>query len=189
MEWNQSEPACRPSINLSAGLKQVYGQLVLSGYDTSRLVENSASFTMAGDVTRDLVVILQSISYSGSTTATLLSEPIDIFIDSTDPYLWLPEDVCDAFEEAFGLSIDDASGLYLVNETHHTTLLNSDAEVTFRLSDVNSGGEAVRIVLPYAAFDLMAEPPLVNDSSYYFPLKRAANSTQYTLGRTFLQEA
>ncbi|KAI8948662.1 aspartic peptidase domain-containing protein [Xylaria longipes] len=171
-------------------LKQVYGQLILSGYDTSRFDnENSASFSMADDITRDLVVILQSISYSGSTSATLLSDPIDIFIDSTDPNLWLPEDVCNAFENAFGLTLDSTTGLYLVNETYHNTLLNSDAEVTFRLSDVRSGGEAVRIVLPYAAFDLTAESPLVENTSYYFPLKRAANSTQYTLGRTFLQEA
>ncbi|KAI0097220.1 aspartic peptidase domain-containing protein [Nemania sp. FL0031] len=170
-------------------LKQVYGQLILSGYDTSRFTENSASFSMAGDVTRDLVVVLQSISYSGTTSATLLSDPIDIFIDSTDPNLWLPGDVCDAFEQAFGIAIDDRTGLYIVNETHHNTLLDSNAEVTFRLSDVTSGGEAVTIVLPYAAFDLTAEYPLVGNTSYYFPLKRAANATQYTLGRTFLQEA
>ncbi|KAI8632871.1 acid protease [Xylariaceae sp. FL1651] len=170
-------------------LKQVYGQLILSGYDTSRFDENTASFTMAGDVTRDLVVVLQSISYSGSSQATLLSEAIEIFIDSTDPNLWLPDDVCDAFEQAFGLTVDSASGLYLINDTQHNALLNSGAEVTFRLSDVHSGGEAVRIVLPYNAFDLMAESPLVATNSSYFPLKRAANSTQYTLGRTFLQEA
>lgn len=170
-------------------LKQVYGQLIFSGYDTSRFTENSVSFTMADDYTRDLVVSLQSISYSGSTSATLLSDPIDIFLDSTDPNLWLPSDVCDAFEAAFGLTLDETSGLYLVNETHHTTLLNSDAEVSFRLSDVATGGDAVRIVLPYDAFDLTAEAPLVDNSSYYFPLKRASNSTQYTLGRTFFQEA
>ncbi|KAI1175056.1 acid protease [Nemania sp. FL0916] len=170
-------------------LKQVYGQLILSGYDASRFVANTVSFSMAGDVTRDLVVVLQSISYSGSTSTTLLSDPIDIFIDSTDPNLWLPSDVCDAFESAFGLVLDDKSGLYLVNETQHNTLLNSDAEVTFRISDVSSGGDTVRITLPYAAFDLTAQYPLVDNQSYYFPLKRAANSTQYTLGRTFLQEA
>lgn len=170
-------------------LKQVYGQLIFSGYDTSRFTENSVSFTMADDVTRDLVVVLQSISYSGSTSATLLSDPINIFIDSTDPNLWLPDEVCTAFEDAFGLTLDDASGLYLINDTHHTTLMDSDAEVSFRLSDVTSGGDSVRIVLPYNAFDLQAEYPLVDNTSYYFPLKRAANSTQYTLGRTFLQEA
>ncbi|KAJ5831702.1 hypothetical protein N7474_000013 [Penicillium riverlandense] len=170
-------------------LKQVYGQLIFSGYDTSRFTMNSVSFTIAGDITRDLVVYLQSISYSGSSSATLLSEPILIFIDSTDPNLWLPESVCDSFEKAFGLVLDSETGLYLVNETQNTQLLNSNAEVTFRLSDVGSGGDAVTIVLPYNAFSLTAQPPLVNNSSYYFPLKRAANSTQYTLGRTFLQEA
>ncbi|KAI1076086.1 acid protease [Whalleya microplaca] len=170
-------------------LKQVYGQLILSGYDTSRFTENSVSFTMAGDITRDLVVVLQSISYSGSTEATLLSDPINIYIDSTDPNLWLPDGVCDAFEDAFGLTFDSTIGLYLVNDTHHTALLNSDAEVTFRLSDVTEGGDAVTITLPYDAFGLTAEYPLVDNTSYYFPLKRASNETQYTLGRVFLQEA
>jgi hypothetical protein len=167
----------------------VYGQLIFSGYDTSRFTENSVSFSMAEDITRDLVVALQSISYSGSTSAVLLSESIHIYIDSTDPNLWLPEDACDAFEKAFGLTLDTASGLYLVNDTHHQTLLDSNAQVTFRLSDVKSGGDTVAIVLPYAAFDLTAASPLVDKSTHYFPLKRANSSTQYTLGRTFLQEA
>lgn len=170
-------------------LKQVYGQLILSGYDTSRFKENSATFTMADDLTRDLVVVLQSISYSGTTSTTLLSDPINIFIDSTDPNFWLPESVCDAFEQAFGLTLDSDSGLYLVNDTQHTQLQNSDAQVTFRLSDVSEGGDAVTVTLPYGAFDLTAKPPLVGNESYYFPLKRAANETQYTLGRAFLQEA
>lgn len=167
----------------------MYGQLIFSGYDTSRFTENAVSFTMADDLTRDLVVALQSIRYSGSSSATLLSHSIDIFIDSTDPNIWLPGDACEAFEKAFGLTLDSKTGLYLVNETHHNTLLDSNAEVSFRLSDVKSGGDTVTIVLPYAAFDLTAEYPLVDNSSYYFPLKRASNSTQYTLGRTFFQEA
>ncbi len=171
------------------GLKQVYGQLIFSGYDTSRFKENTVSFSMAEDVTRDLVVALQSISYSGSKSATLLSSPIDIMIDSTDPNLWLPEEVCDAFESAFGLTLDKDHGLYLVNETQRNTLLDSSAEVSFRLSDVKSGGDTVTIVLPYAAFDLTAKNPLVHNTSHYFPLKRANSSGQYTLGRTFLQEA
>ena len=144
---------------------------------------------MAGDITRDLVVSLQSISYSGSTSTTLLSDSIDIYIDSTDPNIWLPDDVVDAFEQAFGLTLDNDSGLYLINETYHNTLLDSNAQVSFRLSDVEAGGDSVSITLPYAAFGLTAEYPLVDNSTHYFPLKRANDSTQYTLGRTFLQEA
>jgi hypothetical protein len=170
-------------------LKNVYGQLIFGGYDTSRFAENTVSFTMAGDITRDLVVSLQSISYSGSTSSTLLSNSIDIFIDSTEPNLWLPDDAVDAFERAFGLTLDQASGLYLVNDTHNAALVSENPQVTFTLSDVETGGDTVAITLPYRAFNLTAGPPLVTNISGYFPLKRAANATQYTLGRTFLQEA
>ncbi|KAL9030785.1 MAG: hypothetical protein Q9180_006874, partial [Flavoplaca navasiana] len=45
------------------------------------------------------------------------------------------------------------------------------------------------IELPYAAFDLIAERPLMKNATRYFPLMRAADESQYTLGRTFLQEA
>lgn len=170
-------------------LKDVYGQLIFSGYDTSRFAENSVSFTMAGDVTRDLVVALQSITFSGSTTATLLSSSINIFIDSTDPNLWLPADACDAFEKAFNLTLDPTTGLYLVNDSVHDALVAEKPQVTFILSDVASGGDTVLITLPYGAFNLTAKYPLVANTSRYFPLKRANSSAQYTLGRTFLQEA
>ncbi|KFZ00555.1 hypothetical protein V500_01034 [Pseudogymnoascus sp. VKM F-4518 (FW-2643)] len=170
-------------------LKEVYGQLIFGGYDTSRFTSNSVFFTLAQDVTRDIVVSLQSIAYSGTVQTSLLTSPILIFIDSTEPNLWLPETACQQFETAFGLTFDNTTGLYLVNDSHHQTLLTENAQVSFRLSDSPSGGEAVNIVLPYSAFDLKAEHPMVTNSSNYFPLKKAANDTQYTLGRTFLQEA
>lgn len=144
---------------------------------------------MADDVTRDLVVALQSVTYSGADESQLLTSSIHIYIDPTDPNIWLPDAAVDAFESAFDLTLDDSTGLYLVNESHHDQLLASNAEVSFRLSDVLEGGSTVTITLPYQAFDLKAEYPLVENISYYFPLRRAMNESQYTLGRTFLQEA
>ena len=84
---------------------------------------------------------------------------------------------------------DNTTERYLVNETQHTNLLSTNAETTFRIADGLTGGQTVDIKLPYNAFDLEVQYPLVTNTSYYFPLKRAANDTQYTLGRTFLQEA
>ncbi|EXK23969.1 hypothetical protein FOMG_19283 [Fusarium oxysporum f. sp. melonis 26406] len=170
-------------------LKKVYGQLIFSGYDSSRFIENSVTFTMADDVTRDLIVALQAITYSGADEAQFLASPIHIYIDSTDPNIWLPGHAVDAFESAFDLTLDNSTGLYLVNDSHHAKLLASNAEVAFRLSDVLDGGSTVTITLPYHAFDLKAEYPLVDTASYYFPLKCATNESQYTLGRVFLQEA
>ncbi|KAJ9656578.1 hypothetical protein H2201_008493 [Coniosporium apollinis] len=43
--------------------------------------------------------------------------------------------------------------------------------------------------MPYGSFDLNASAPLFDTSTRYFPLKRAVNDSQYTLGRTFLQQA
>lgn len=45
------------------------------------------------------------------------------------------------------------------------------------------------IELPYAAFDLQASYPYYETPTRYFPIRRAANETQYTFGRTFFQEA
>jgi hypothetical protein len=79
-----------------------------------------------------------------------------------------------------------------VNDTQHSKLLAQNASITFTLSTGTERNKDDRldITLPYAAFDLTAKPPFagLNESVHYFPLKQAANDTQYTLGRTFLQE-
>ena len=128
-----------------------------------------------------------STEESGKTT-NLLSDGILAYIDSTVPYIILPPSACEEFENAFGLEYDDASGLYLVSDTLHTSLQSRDANFTFVLSNTISGGSTISITLPYAAFDLSVSSPHVNNTSKYFPLKRG-NDTTYTLGRTFLQEA
>jgi hypothetical protein len=164
-------------------------QLIFGGYDTSRFLANSATFTLNKDTTRDILIAVQSISVSGASPVALLSQPIFAFIESTDPNIWLPETACTAFEKAFGLQLDNTTNLYLINDTHYTNLLAADPVVTFRLADSLSGGSTVDINLPFRAFALQAAYPKVPASTYYFPLRKADNDTQYTLGRTFLQEA
>jgi hypothetical protein len=166
-----------------------YAQLIFGGYDKARFQPNDLSFTLSADVTRDIVVGVQSIFYSGTTTTSLLSEPIYAFIESTDPNIWLPESACLLFEEAFGITYDNGTEKYLMNSTQFTSLSAVDSSVTIRLASSTTGGSTVDINLPFSAFALKAEYPFVPNATYYFPLKRAANETQYTLGRAFLQEA
>ena len=61
--------------------------------------------------------------------------------------------------------------------------------ITLTMENSLTGGPTIDIVLPYASFDLQATSPAVTEHSRFFPLRRAANITQYTLGRTFMQEA
>ncbi|KAK4946648.1 hypothetical protein LTR66_014271, partial [Elasticomyces elasticus] len=163
---------------------KVYGSLVLGGYDSSRFVPTSLSFPFHEDVSRNLLVNIQSITTDGPSKSLLPSGSITAFIDSTVPYIYLPLSACQAFESAFGLAWDNATQLYHVNDTLHTTLLSHNPNVTFTIGTSDSGGQTVNIVLPYGAFDLIADYPLVSNKTRYFPLKRAANDTQYTLGRT-----
>ena len=112
-------------------------------------------------------------------------------IDSTVPHIWLPPEVCDQFETAFGLEYDEETDLYLINEDLRGDI--QDSEVEFKIGDspTNITSEtSINIVLPFAAFDLKASWPIYEEPRSYFPIRRAVDGDiQYTLGRTFLQEA
>lgn len=167
------------------------GTLTLGGYDASKFIPNDVAFTMASDISRDLVVGLQSIIFSDATTTNdnLLKTGILTFIDASIPHIWLPIEACQAFEESFGLVWNKTIERYLVNQTLHSQLQKQNASVSFIIGDDTNGGSTVNITFPYASFDLNISAPFVNTNQYYFPLRQAANSSQYTLGRTFLQEA
>lgn len=168
--------------------------MTLGGYDASRFTPNNVEFVFAQDNERDLVVGIQTItttSSNGTGTTDLLPNPVYALIDNTVPEIWLPIEACQAFEQEFGLVYDNTTELYIVNNTLHNGLLARNANISITLGQATGGGNTVTITMPYAAFDLTAKSPyrgLLN-STTYFPLRRAANATQYTLGRTFMQEA
>jgi type II secretory pathway pseudopilin PulG len=182
------------SFSYSAGAKyrlnEVLGSLTLGGYDDSLYEPNDLTFDFYFDQTRDLTVGLQAIT---STTATgntsLLPKPDLYLIDSTIAQNYLAPDACQAFENAFGLTLDNTTGLYLLNDTQHENLLKLSPSVTFTIGAEATGGQTVNITFPYAAFDLNVSYPITQNATRYFPIVPATNSTQYTLGRQFLQEA
>ena len=165
----------------------VLGSLTLGGFDTSRFVTNDVTFAFNQVDERDLTVEVESILMSTSNNSVLLlNNSIAAYIDSTIPYFYLPLNVCQEFEDAFGIQWNDDVQAYLVNDTLHNSLQAQNATVTFSISNRT---QSVNVSLPYAAFDLIAEYPLVTNTTRYFPLMRATNESQYTLGRAFLQEA
>jgi hypothetical protein len=199
----QKIPSLTWSYTAGAPYRQqkAHGSLTLGGYDAARSdLANGLAVKMGVENTRDLLLAITNISSDGRS---LLNTGIYTFIDSTIPHIWLPLDVCARFEEVFGLIFDTDTDLYLVNDSLHDRLLSSNASVTISLApsvpiEVPTGSSnsssAIDIVLPYGAFDMVATYPLAsstdtNATSRYFPLRRAFNASQYTLGRTFLQEA
>ena len=175
-----------------------YGSLILGGYDANLLASDVLAVGTSEDDTRDLVVNVISIT---SGDYSLLPTAVPAYIDSTVSHIWLPIDACQQFEQAFNLELDNVSQLYLVNDSLHNSLISQNASISFELGPIagtaqNGSQSTVNITLPYASFDLRASYPFIGEdtgnisaTSWYFPLRQAANSTQYTLGRTFLQEA
>ncbi|KAI4123753.1 MAG: hypothetical protein LQ338_005125 [Usnochroma carphineum] len=173
-------------------LNKVLGSLTLGGYDASRFIPNDLTIPFNQQDIRDLTVNVNAIytmSADGSQRSDLLPNSIAAFVDSTIPWIYLPVEACKRFEDAFGLTWNEKMQGYPVNDTLHEKLTQQNASVVFTLSNSTSGsGPSVDITLPYAAFDLVMQYPLVRNTTRYFPLARAANESQYTLGRTFLQE-
>ena len=152
------------------------------------------SFSFATDNSRDLVVGLQSVTSTVTNDTTtqrhsLLPSSILTFIDSTLPYIYLPIEACQEFEKTLGLSWNSSAEMYWVNDSLHQNLLSKNLSFTFTISDETAGGPTVNITLPYESFDLEVKYPFEEDTTRYFPLQQAADESQYTIGRTFLQEA
>ena len=152
------------------------------------------SFDLAPEVSRDIVVSLQSVSLTDATrlAVPLLPQAILTFIDSTFPWIYLPTEACEAFETELGLTWNDTALVYIINDTLHQTLIANDPSFTFTIGNNLTGGPTVDIILSYASFDfdVLTYPYSANTMNIrYFPLQRSENSSQYTLGRQFLQEA
>lgn len=167
------------------------GSLTLGGYDSSRFTANDQTFPFNADDSKVLTLGVQRITAMNTLkgSVSLLDNQVLSLIDSTVPHIWLPREACDRFQEAFGLTYDPHTDLYLVNDTIHEQLQQLQPGITFSLGNENNPAKLVTIGLPYGAFDLQASHPIYENATNYFPIRRAANDTQYTLGRAFLQEA
>ncbi|GME48814.1 acid protease [Neofusicoccum parvum] len=174
--------------------KNIPGSLVIGGYDQSRFESPPYNFTFNGGVERPLLVGIQAISTNFSLTTPgayyLTSNGHQSAIDSTVPHLWLPRGVCDNFAKALNLTYDEDQNYYLIDDMAHEKLLEENPTFTFQLGkDLNTRLDSININLPYAAFDLSVGTPVYGNATRYFPIRRASNETQYTIGRAFLQEA
>ncbi|KAL8993531.1 MAG: hypothetical protein Q9188_007306 [Gyalolechia gomerana] len=186
-----------PSLSWSytAGAKYrltgVFGSLTLGGYDATRFNPSNISFDLATDISRDLLVGLQSITSTESNNSTHLLLPSAHFtlIDSTVPEIYLPLEACQLFERVFGLVWNATYGMYLVDDPLHDILVTRSPSFIFKLGNSITDGPTVEVTLPYDSFDLSFQPEIDSTPVRYFPIQRAANESQLALGRTFLQEA
>ncbi|KAF2456605.1 aspartic peptidase domain-containing protein, partial [Lineolata rhizophorae] len=171
----------------------VLGSLTLGGYDASRRTINDVTFQLSSVTYRDVVVGLRSVRAPGALSA--LSSSIYAFLDAGTPHIWLPEDACEIIASAYGLTYDEESDLYLWNETARDAMdvTSASGNLEFELAPDVQSGPSVTITVPFTSLDMVATsayPGLgTANTSRYFPMRRAANATQFTLGRAFFQDS
>ncbi|KAF1839976.1 acid protease [Cucurbitaria berberidis CBS 394.84] len=165
---------------------KVPGSLILGGYDRAR----RSNDTLLVPSTEDTIIGLQSVTaaFKNGTVADLLNTGILAVLETSVPELWLPPSVCDSFASALDLTYHEASDRYVLTDTVHRRLQDTSPSFNFIIGTSISGRKTITIEIPYAAFDLQAKYPIFASTTNYFPLRRAANESQYALGRAFLQE-
>jgi hypothetical protein len=182
------------SYGYSAGAayRGAAGGIVLGGFDQDAFTPSEVEFDLYFNGSRSLTASLRDVMVSNTLQGTR-SMPIGqyntVSIDSTVSQLWLPRTLCDALENYLGLEYNEPTGLYLVNETARAEMIMRSPEFTFTLAPDATTRRTMNIVLPYATFDQQIGLPVSENRTSYFPIRRAANESQFVLGRTFLQEA
>ena len=160
------------------------------------MADQSVSISMVNSENTTLAVGVQSIIYTPDqdveatfSSFTDITGGFSANIDSTLPYLVLPESVCDLFQEKFRLQYDEGRNLYFVNSSAHEWNKQRNAKVSFKIGAGPRGDDKfVNIDLPYAAFDHQIGSETGDNFTDYFPIKKSKDGIS-TLGRTFLQEA
>lgn len=132
---------------------------------------------------------VQSITINvNDTNIDLPTQGILATIDTSVADLWLPPSLCDAFATNLNLTYHNASDRYVIPSSIQTLLQSTSPTFTFTLGTSVSDGETIDIELPYAALALEADYPIFAEPTTIFGIRRAANDTQFTIGRALLQE-
>ncbi|KAI8177931.1 hypothetical protein K4K51_005030 [Colletotrichum sp. SAR 10_75] len=175
--------------------------VTLGGYDSSRFVPHNTEFSLDPSdglphaLVRGIEVTVgegKAVPGGWGSRTQILSNMTTSFsamIDSSTPYLWLPDAICDQFAAAFNLTYNNTFNLYTVTNEHHDNTDDFGHPLTVP--------GVVNITITAAAFAQVLRYPFMDEAIKYgdpavpyFPLRRASNFTNtLIIGRSFLQEA
>ncbi|KAI0840771.1 acid protease [Hypoxylon sp. FL0890] len=192
--------------------------LTLGGYDANRFEPHDITFNLNA-TTRQPEVLVRAITASvsdpgnaptswatPSTPLLFFNESVTALLDSSTPYLWLPDAICDRFAASLNLTWNETFGLYLFPDNDNLERFRSspDLSFTFTLSSADNHDDfgqplnvagVVNITISANAFIQSLRYPFMNLIDFgapaipYFPLKRSSGDGPIILGRTFFQEA
>ncbi|KAK5128957.1 hypothetical protein LTR85_000290 [Meristemomyces frigidus] len=196
-------PSTSYGLHIGSVNANVSGSLVLGGYDSSRcltepLISDSQSVTLTGI---SLNVSSGGYAYENASSVPIQNllrangsslDKLEVYPDPGVPYLYLPQDTCDAIAAHLPVTYDSDYNLYFWNTSSqsYTDIISSPHYLEFTFSGGSSGPSSTTINIPFALLNLTLENPLVSTDTQYFPCSPwTPSSAGYHLGRSFLQGA
>ncbi|RDA95258.1 putative aspartyl protease [Ophiocordyceps camponoti-saundersi (nom. inval.)] len=189
----------------------------LGGYDAARFVQHDTAFTLTPgeSIPRTLVRGIQMTAKdradrlptwnSSTEIMSNWSSAFTAMIDSSTPYLWLPEPICNHFAQSLNLTYNTTFDLYtLPDSLYRKYSADNSLALTFSLTSFDNHDNfdsplevpgIVNITVPLRAFVSYLEYPYAHGAiAYgdpavpYFSLRKSENDS-FILGRAFLQES
>lgn len=164
---------------------------IISGSDTVTLTNIALNVSSGGSAytnsSSGSVPIQNLLRANGSSVSSLDVQP-----DPGVPYMYLPQDTCDAIAAHLPVTYNSDFNLYFwdTSDAAYQKIISSPHFLAFTFSGGSSGPSSTTINVPFAVMNLTLESPLVSSSTQYFPCSPwTPSSAPYHLGRAFLQGA
>lgn len=195
-------PSTSYGIHVGSVYPNITGSLVLGGYDSSRCL--TSPITTSEQYVELIAISLEVVSGGHAYTNTsrlpinnllkvdgALVSKLEVYPDPGVPYLYLPQDTCDAIAAHLPVTYNADYNLYIWNSNSQSykEIVSSPHFVSFTFSSGRGGGSSI-INVPFALLNLTLETPIIDNSVQYFPCSPwKPDVAGYTLGRSFLQAA
>ena len=195
-------PSSSYGLHIGSAALNLPLSLWLGGYDSSRALGPISSQPLpATDLfTIDLLDIGIGVDHGASPFTyterqgilaegnASISTSVPVTMNPGAPYMYLPNSTCEAIAKDLPLTYNAKYGLYLWNtqDPEYVKIVKSPTylSLTFRAASDN-----LTINVPFQLLNLTLDAPLATQPTPYFPCQPPNNSTEYSLGRAFLQAA
>ncbi|KFY16972.1 hypothetical protein V492_00981 [Pseudogymnoascus sp. VKM F-4246] len=198
-------PSNSYGMHIGSAAFGIPGSLTIGGYDQSRVLGPVSSQPYSIDhLPIDLIDIGIGVGggaspFDFSSQAGLLASgnssirsSMQVAVDATVPYLYLPQSTCDSITEHLPMTFQPKYGLYFWDtaDPQYKTIISSSSYLSFTFRLSSSVSQNITIKVPFSLLNLTLTSPIISTPTPYFPcFAGQAPGGIFSLGRSFLQAA
>ncbi|KAJ5669796.1 hypothetical protein N7462_010866 [Penicillium macrosclerotiorum] len=167
-------PSYSYGMHIGSPKLKIPGSLYLGGYDKNRVIGDiSTQPTDSGKLPIELLDISIGVVQGGSVwessnitgllgkSNSSLSSGVNVAIDATNPYIYVPQSTADAITANLPVSYQSDLGLYTwdTSNENYSKVLTSPSYLAFTFVKSGINTEEISIKVPFALLNLTLSPP------------------------------